>query len=72
MFLKILYDPFSYKMRRDVVGDDREFRGIPDGIDDAMSNGSSNGGGEDNVKAKNISVLIPEFVFQLFLGVGSF
>ena len=63
MFLKILYDPFSYKMRRDVIGDDREFRGIPDGIDDAMSNGSGDSGGEDNVKAKNISVLVPELVF---------
>ena len=59
-------------MRRDVIRDDREFRGIPDGIDDAMSNGSGDSGGEDNVEAKNISVLIPKLVFQLFLGVGGF
>ena len=63
VFFEILYDPFSYKMRRDVVGDDREFRGVSNGIDNAMSNGSSDSGGEDNMKAEDISVLIPELVF---------
>ena len=63
VFFKILYNPFSYKMRRDVVRDYREFGGVSNGIDDAMSNGSGDGGGEDNVKAEDISVLIPELVF---------
>ena len=63
LFLEILYDPFSYEMRGDVVGNDREFRGVPDGMNDAMSNGSGNGGSEDNVEAEDISVLISEFVF---------
>ena len=45
LFFEILYDPFSYKMRRDVVGDNREFGGVSDGMDNAMSNGGCNGGG---------------------------
>ena len=63
VFFEILYDPFSYKMRRDIVGDDREFRGVPDGIDDAMSNGCGDSGGKDNMKTEDISVLIPELFF---------
>ena len=63
MFFEILYDPLSYKMRRDVVGDNRKFWGVSDGIDDAMLNGSGDSSGEDNMKTKDISVLIPEFVF---------
>ena len=63
VFFEVLYDPFSYKMRGDVVGDDGEFRGVSDCIDDAMSNGSGDSGGKDNVKAKDISVLVPELVF---------
>ena len=62
LFFEILYDPFSYEMRRDVIGDDREFRGIPDGMYDAMSNGGGDGGGENDVEAEDISVLISEFV----------
>ena len=45
MFFEILYDLLSCKMRTDVVVDNREFWGISDGINDAMSNGSSDGGG---------------------------
>ena len=62
LFLEILYDPFSYKMRGDVVGDDREFGGVSNGMDDAMSNGGGNSSGEDNVKAEDISVLISKLV----------
>ena len=62
LFFEVMYDPFSYEMRRDVVGNDRKFRGIPDGVDDAMSNGGGDGGGEDYVKAKDISVLISKLV----------
>ena len=63
LFFEILYDPFSYEMRGDVIGDDREFRGIPDGMNDAMSNGGSDSGGENNVEAEDISVLVSKFVF---------
>ena len=63
MFFEILNDPLSWKMRRDVIGNDGEFRGVSDGVKDAMSNGSSDSGGEDNVEAEDISVLIPELVF---------
>ena len=63
LFLEILYDPFSYEMRGDVIRDDREFRGISDGMDDAMSNGGGDGGGENDVEAEDISVLVSEFVF---------
>ena len=60
LFLEVLYDPFSYKMRGDVVGDDWEFGGVSNGVDDAMSNGGGDGGGEDNVKTEDISVLVSE------------
>ena len=63
LFLEVLYDPFSYEMRGDVIRNDREFRGVSDGMDDAMSNGGSDGGGENDVEAKDISVLVSEFVF---------
>ena len=63
LFLEVLYDPFSYKMRGDVVGDDREFGGVSNGMDNAMSNGGGNGGSENNMKAEDISVLVSEFVF---------
>ena len=63
LFLEVLYDPFSYEMRGDVLGDDWEFGGVSNGVDDAMSNGSGDSGGEDDVKAEDISVLISEFVF---------
>ena len=63
LFFKIVYDPFSYEMRGDVFGDDREFGGIPDGMNDAMSNGGGDGSSEDNVKTKDISILVSEFVF---------
>ena len=45
LFLEILYDPFSYKMRGNVIGDDGEFRGVSDGMDDTMLNGGGDGGG---------------------------
>ena len=45
LFFEILYDPFSYEMRRDVIGNDWEFGGISNGMDDAMSNGGGDGGG---------------------------
>ena len=63
LFLEIMYDPFSYKVRRDVIGDDGEFGGVSDGMDNAMSNGSGDGGGENDVEAEDISVLVSEFVF---------
>ena len=63
MFFKVLYDPLTWEMRRDVVRNNREFWGVSDGIDDAMLNGSSDGSGEDNMKTEEVSVLIPEFVF---------
>ena len=63
LFFEIMYNPFSYEMRGDVIGDDREFGGIPDGVDDAMSNGGGDGSGKDNVETEDISVLISEFVF---------
>ena len=63
LFLEVLYDPFSYEMRGDVVGDDREFRGVSNGMNNAMSNGGGDGGSENNMKAKDISVLVSEFVF---------
>ena len=63
LFFEVLYDPFSYEMRRDVVGDDWEFRGVSNGMDDAMSNGGGDGGGEDNVETEDISVLVSKFVF---------
>ena len=56
-------DPLSWEMRGDVVRNDREFWRVSDSINDAMLNGSGNGGGKDNVKAEDISVLIPELVF---------
>ena len=63
LFFEVMYDPFSYKMRGDVVGNNREFGGVSDGMDDAMSNGGGDGGGEDNMKTKDISVLVSKFVF---------
>ena len=45
LFLKIMNNPFSYEMRGDVVGDNREFGGVSDGVNDAMSNGGGDGGG---------------------------
>ena len=63
LFLEVLYDPFSYEMRGDVFRDDREFGGVSDGMDNAMSNGGGDGGSENNMKAKDISVLVSEFVF---------
>ena len=62
LFFEVMYDPFSYKMRWDVIGDDREFRGVSDGMNDAMSNGGGDGSGEDDVETEDISVLISEFV----------
>ena len=62
LFFEVMYDPFSYKMRGDIVGDDREFRGVSNGMDDAMSNGGGDGGGENNMKAEDISVLISKFI----------
>ena len=50
LFFEILYNPFSYKMRGDVVRDDGEFGGVSDGMDDAMSNGGGDSGGKNNVK----------------------
>ena len=63
LFFEIMYDPFSYEMRWDVIRDDGKFRGVPNGVDDAMSNGGGDGGGENNVKTKDISILVPKFVF---------
>ena len=63
LFFEIMYDPFSYEMRGDVVRYDGEFRGVSDGMDDAMSNGGCDSGGEDDVKAEDISVLVSEFAF---------
>ena len=63
LFFEVMYDPFSYKMGRDVFGDDGEFRGVSDGMDDAMLNGGGDGGGEDNMKTEDISVLVSEFIF---------
>ena len=63
LFFEVMYDPFSYKMRGDVVGNDGEFWGVSDGMNDAMSNGSSDGGGENDMKTEDISVLVSEFVF---------
>ena len=45
LFFEVLYDPFSYKMRGNVVGDDWEFGGVSNGVNDAMSNGGSYSGG---------------------------
>ena len=63
LFFEVMYDSFSYEMRGDVIGDDREFGGISDGVDDAMSNGGGDGSSQDNVKTKDISVLISKFFF---------
>ena len=63
VFIEILNNPLSWEMRGDVVRNNREFGGISDGINDAMLNGSGNGSGEDDMKAEDISVLIPELVF---------
>ena len=63
LFFEVMYDPFSYKVGRDVIGNDGEFRGVSDSVDDAMSNGGSDGGGEDYVEAKDISVLVSKLVF---------
>ena len=63
LFFEILYDPFSYKMRGDIFGDDREFGGVSDGMDDAMSNGGGYGGGENSVETEDISVLVSKFIF---------
>ena len=63
LFFEIMYDPFSYEMRGDIVGDDREFRGVSNSVDDAMSNGGGDSGGQDNMKTKDVSVLISKFVF---------
>ena len=63
LLFEVMYDPFSYKMRGNVVGDNGEFRGVSDGMDDAMSNGGCDSGGENNVEAEDISVLVSEFVF---------
>ena len=45
LFLEIMYDPFSYEMRGDIVGNNGEFGGVSNGVDDAMSNGGGDGGG---------------------------
>ena len=45
LFFEVMYDPFSYEMRGNVIGDDGEFRGVSDGMNDAMSNGGGDGGG---------------------------
>ena len=63
LFFEVMYDAFSYEMRGDVVGNDREFGGVSDGMNDAMSNGGGDGGGEDDMETEDISVLISEFVF---------
>ena len=63
LFFEIMYDSFSYEMRGNVVGNDRKFRGIPDGMNDTMSNGSGDGGGENDVEVEDISVLVSKFVF---------
>ena len=63
LFFEVMYNPFSYKMGRDVFRDDGEFRGVSNGMDDAMSNGGGDGGSENNVKTGDISVLISKFVF---------
>ena len=63
LFLEVLYDPFSYKMRGDIIGDDWKFRGVSNSVDDAMSNGGGDGGGQDDMKAEDISVLISKFIF---------
>ena len=63
LFFEVLHDPFSYEMRGDVVRDDGEFWGVSNGMDDAMSNGSSDGGGQDDMETEDISILISELVF---------
>ena len=63
LFFEVMYDPSSYEMRGDVIGDDGEFRGVSDGMDNAMSSGGGDGGGENDVEAEDISVLVSEFVF---------
>ena len=63
LFFEIMYDPFSYEMRGDIFGDDREFRRVSDGMNDAVSNGGSDGGGSNDMETEDISVLVSEFVF---------
>ena len=72
LFFEVMYDPFSYKMRRDVIRNDGEFQGVSNSVDDAMSNGGGDCGGQNCMETEDISVLVPKLVLQLFLGVGSF
>ena len=63
LFFEVLYNPFSYEMRGDVIGNDGEFGGVSNGMDDAMLNGGGDGGGQDDMKTEDISVLVSKFVF---------
>ena len=63
LFFEVMYDPFPYEMRGDVVRNNQEFRRVSNGMNDAMSNGSGDSSGENNVEAEDISVLVSEFVF---------
>ena len=45
LFFEVMYDPFSFEVRGDVIGNDGKFGGVPDGMNDAMSNGGGDGGG---------------------------
>ena len=50
LLFEVVYDPFSYEMRGDVVGNDGEFGGVSDSVNDAMSNGGGDGGGQNNME----------------------
>jgi hypothetical protein len=48
---EILDNPLSCKMTRNIVGNNGEFLGVPDGIKDAMSDGSGDSSYYDGVEA---------------------
>ena len=49
--LEVINDALSHEAGVDEVGD-KEFFGVPDDIQDAMSNGSSDGGGDNSVEVE--------------------
>jgi hypothetical protein len=59
-------------MTRNVVGDYRKFVGVPNGVQNAVSDGSGDHGDYNSMETKNIVVLISQFVFEVFLGSDSF
>jgi len=50
-FLEVINNASSCKAGVDEVGDEELFR-VPDDVQDAMANGSGDGGGDDGVKVK--------------------